>query len=173
MLMAKLAQRLGISRYRADEHYQTGLAAFVSRDLALSIRELRTAVALLPRHAEFHSALGFALLDDKQQRPAAESFERALSLNSFEMLANYGQGLIAYRAKNWNEAWKYFNAAHVARPKRAETLYCLAMVSHRLGNNAEALACMESAKLGFAKSGDRREAHCDAWQREFQQLLKS
>ncbi len=173
MKMTKLAQRLGIPRYQADQHYRAGLAAFISRDLAKSISELQTAVALLPRHAEYHAALGFILLDDKQLRAAGESFERALSLNAYEMLANYGQGMITYRARNWLEAMNYFEAAHAAQPKRPETQYYLGMVNHRLGRNAEALRWMEGAAVGFAKIGDRRETHCTAWKREFRKLLET
>ncbi len=169
--MNKIARRLGIPRFQADEHYSAALAAFISRDLAQAITELQFAIELLPGHAEYHAALGFILLDDKQQRKASECFARALALNPYEMLANYGQGMIAYRAKNWQIAGDYFSAAHLAQPKRPETLYYLAMVNHRLGRNADALRWIEQAAVGFAGSGDRREAHCSAWKREFQKLL--
>ena len=170
--MTKLAQRLGIPRFQADEHYRAALAAFISRDLAKAIAELQFAVELLPGHAEYHAALGFVLLDDKQHRKASECFERALKLNPYEMLANYSQGTIAYRAKNWQVAVGYFSAARVAQPERPETLYYLAMVNHRLGRNAEALRWIETAAAGFASSGDRREAHCNAWKQEFHKLLE-
>lgn len=171
--MMKLAQHLGISRYEADEHYRAGLAAFVRRDLPKSIQALETAVELLPKHAEYHAALGFVLLDDKRQREAVAAFERALKLNPYEMLANYGSGLIAYRAKKWLEAKNYFTVAHAAQPKRAETHYYLAMVNHRVGQNADALRWMERAAKAFAETNDRRESHCAPWMREFQKLLAS
>ncbi len=169
--MMKLAQHLGIARYEADEHYRAGLAAFVRRDLSKSIQALEAAVALLPRHAEYHAALGFVLLDDKRQREAGAAFERALKLNPYEMLANYGSGILAYRAKKWLEAMNYFTVAHAAQPKRAETQYYLAMVNHRVGKNSEALVWMERAANAFAKTGDRRQSQCTAWKREFQKLL--
>lgn len=169
----KLAQHLGISRYEADERYRAGLAAFARRDQAQAIRALESAVELLPSHAEYHAALGFVLLDDKQQRAANAAFERALSMNPYEMLANYGLGAIAYRAKKWLEAKNYFTVAHAAQPKRAETRYYLAMVQHRLGQNADALRWMGGAASAFAAAGDRRESHCTAWTREFRKLLSA
>ena len=171
MEMNRFAQRLGFTRYRADEHYRAGLAAFVSRDLESAIGELRMAVELLPGHAEYHAALGFVLLDDKRQRQARESFERALTLNRYEMLANYGRGIIAYRDKSWLEALNFFNAAYAAQPERAETEYYLGMINHRLGRNEEAVTWMESAAEAFAQTGDRRQSHCTAWLREFHKLL--
>ncbi|MCY3779126.1 MAG: tetratricopeptide repeat protein [Chloroflexi bacterium] len=169
--MNKLAQRLGLTRYRADERYRAGLAAFVSRDLESAIRELQMAAELLPSHAEYHAALGFVLLDGKRQREARESFKQALTLNRYEMLANYGRGIIAYRGKSWLEALNFFSAAYAAQPERAETEYYLGMINHRLGRNKEAVKWMEAAAAAFAKTGDRRESHCTAWLREFHKLL--
>lgn len=171
--MNSIEQRLGIPRFEADVRYRAGLAAFVSRDLAKSIRELQTAVESLPKHAEYHAALGFVLLDDRQEREASQSFERALCLNPYEMLANYGQGMIAYRNKRWHEALKCFNLAQLAEPDRAETHYYLGMVCHRLGRNAEALRWMERAAARFAENGDRRQSHCAAWMSEFQKLIET
>ncbi len=172
MIRATLASRLGIARYRADEHYRAGLAAFAARDPEAAIRELNAAVELLPKHAEYHAALGFLLLNDKRRHEAAEAFERALGLNRLEMLANYGHGMIAYREKNWQEARTYFETALAAQPNRAETQYYLAMAHHRLGDNQEALRWMGEAEEGFAKSGDRRGSQCGAWSREFNKLLQ-
>ena len=171
--MPNLAQRLGFTRYQADERYRAGLAAFVSRDSDLAIHELQLAAQLLPGHAEYHAALGFVLLDDKRQREARESFEQALSLNRYEMLANYGCGMMAYRAKSWHEALTCFQAAYSAQPERAETAYYIGMINHRLGRNEEAARWMETAAAAFAKAGDRRLSHCKAWLREFQMLLQS
>ena len=172
MKLANLSRWLGSSRYRADEQYRRALRAFVARDLAAAIDELRAAVELLPGHAEYHAALGFMLLDDKRQREAEASFERALELNPHEMLANYGLGMIAYRSKNWQAAQAFFEAALVPQPKRAETLYYLAMAHHRLGRNQEALGLMREAGSRFAKTAHRREAQCSAWAREFEKLLQ-
>ena len=126
---------------------------------------------MLPNHAEYHAALGFYLLDSKDRKRASDAFERALALNPYEMLANYGLGMIAYRAKNWRRAGDRFTRALAAQPDRAETQYYLAMVAHRLGDNVMAQRWMGAAAANFVQTEDSRERHCSAWQREFQKLL--
>ncbi len=171
MTKFSVAQRFGLTRVPADERYRAGLAAFAARDAEKAIQELRAALELLPKHAEYHAALGFLLLNDKRQREASESFERALGLNPYEMLASYGLGIIDYRSKRWLDALRRFTVAHAAQPNRAETMYYLAMACHRLGRNEEAAGWMERAASEFHHAGDRRESQCQAWQREFQRLL--
>ncbi len=173
--MTKLAQRLGLPRYAADERYQAALRAFIARDLQTAKREAQFAIDLLPTHAEYQAAYGFFLLEDKANRDKAgakAAFELALRLNPYEMLANYGSGMLAYQAKDWAAAGDYFLNALAAQPARAETQYYLAMVSHRLGQNDAALRWMAAARAAFAKIEDRRERHCRAWQREFEKLLR-
>ncbi len=170
--MSTLARHLGISRYRADEHYQAALRAFAGRDLPRAIVEIQFAIDLLPKHAEYQGAYGFFLLENKERAEAVKVFESALELNAYDMMANYGLGMVAYRAKNWRSAGDYFMNALAAQPARPETQYYLAMVQHRLGQNGEALRWMEAAGTGFAKAEDRRQRHCTAWIREFEKLLK-
>ena len=69
------------------------------------------------------------------------------------MLANYGQGLLAYRNKDWTLAAEYFTNALAAQPERAETQYYLAMICHRLGRNEDALEWMQSAAGLVPQSG--------------------
>ena len=168
--MTSLAQRLGLSRYEADQRYRAGLAAFAARDPGSAIAELNAAIELLPNHAEYHAALGLLLLEDKQKPAAVAAFDEALRLNPYEALANYGKGMIAYRAKDWQVAEAHFFKALAAQPERAEAQYYIGMIKHRLGQNAEALEWMRSAAVAFAAENDRRESHCTAWLREFEKL---
>ena len=131
--MTTLAQRLGVARYDADEHYKAALLAFGGRDLARARAEIQMAIDLLPKHAEYHAAQGFFLLEDKDGANAKVALERALALNAYEMMANYGLGMIAYRDKNWEKAHRYFLQALAAQPARAETQYYLAMVQSSIG----------------------------------------
>ncbi len=168
--MTSLAQRLGVSRFEADNRYRAGLAAFTARDLRTAIAELRAAADMLPNHAEYHAALGLLLLEDKQMARASEALDEALRLNPYETLANYCLGMIAYRAKDWRAAEGHFLNALAAEPERAETQYYMGMVKHRLGLNAEALEWMRSAASGFTEIRDKRESQCRAWMREFAKL---
>ena len=169
--MTTLAQRLGAARYQADERYRAALGAYGNRDLETAKAEVAASIELLPKHAEYHAALGYLLLEDKDIASAKEAFGRALEIHPYEMLANYGLGLIAYRDKDWQTAGARFTNALAANPERAETQYYLAMVYHRLGQNALALQWMRSAETAFAKAEDRREKHCHAWIREFNRLI--
>ena len=169
--MTRLAQWLGIKRYQADERYRAALHAFAERDLSSAQATLNDALDMLPGHAEYHAAQGFFAQSDKAYDRAESSYARALQLNPYEMLANYGRGMAAYRAKQWQLAAERFSTALAADPKRAETLYYLAMTQHRLGDNAEALNFMAAAAERFAKCDDQRERHCHSWMREFEKLV--
>ena len=169
--MGTFARRFGPARYQADERYRSALGAFIRRDLESAKAETTAAIELLPSHAEYHAALGYFYLEDKDIASAKAAFERALELRPYEMLAHYGRGIIAYRDKNWKAASVSFTSALTAQPQRAETQYYLAMTCHRLGQNAEALTWMRSARAQFLKAGDKRERHCQAWLPEFERLV--
>jgi predicted Zn-dependent protease len=169
--MKRLAQRLGLSRYQADERYHAALRAYRERKLSAALAEVKVAIELLPTQAEYFAALGYFHLEDKDDIGAQEAFARALKMYPYEMLANFGQGMIAYRDKDWEGAAACFTNALAAQPERAETQYYLAMVNHRLGHNPEALQWMRSAADLFARAEDRREGHCHAWIKEFVKLI--
>lgn len=169
--MGILARRLGFSRYQADERFRAALSAYSERNLKAAKAEVEFAIELLPTRAEYHATLGYFLLEDRDAIGAMEAFARALEFHPYEMLANYGQGTIAYRDKDWERAAACFTNALAADPSRAETQYYLAMVNHRLGHNSEAVKWMKSAAGAFAESEDQRERHCQAWIKEFARLI--
>ena len=171
--MTKLAQWLGIPRYRADERYLQALRVFSQRDLKSAQAFIAEALELLPGHAEYHAVQGFFAQEDKSPERATASYERAIQLNPYEMLANYGRGMLAYRNREWAAAAEHFSNALAAQPRRAETHYYLAMTQHRLGNNSEAWRWMTVAAERFASSADRRERHCHSWLREFEKLMSA
>ena len=169
--MARLVERLGLTRYDADQYYKEALLAYKKNNLEEAYAQIKLAIQMLPSHAEYYAAQGFFYLEDGVQAKAEEAFDTALSYNPYEMLANYGRGMIAYNDKNWEEAATYFLDALAAQPTRPETQYYLAMVNHRLRNNTHALQWMQEAKNGFAKADDKRERTCERWIREFEKLL--
>ena len=171
--MARLVERLGLTRYDADQYYKQALQAYKKRNIEEAYAQIKLAIEFLPSHAEYHAAQGFFYLeDDVQKKKAEEAFDTALSFNPYEMLANYGRGIIAYNDKNWEEASAYFLDALAAQPTRPETQYYLAMVNHRLQNNHQALKWMQEAKNGFEKTGDKRERLSERWVREFEKLIE-
>ncbi len=170
--MARFTQRLGLTRYDADENYKLALEAYRKRQLDEAIVKMGDAIALLPTRAEYYAARGFFYLEDGEKKKAQEDFQQALKIYPLEMLANYGRGVIAFGDKNWDEALAHFRDAFKGDPKRGETLYYLAMTYHRKGENPQAHAYMEMAVAVFDKTGDKRKADAQKWLREFQRLIE-
>lgn len=169
--MARLVERLGLTRYDADQHYRDALQAYKKRNLEEAHAQIKQAIEFHSGHAEYYAAQGFFYLEDGVQDRAEESFDQALAINPYEMLANYGRGIIAYKDKNWEEAASYFFDALAAQPTRPETQYYLALVNHRQSNNTHALQWMTEAQKGFEKVDDRRARQCERWIREFEKLV--
>ncbi|MBZ0288827.1 MAG: tetratricopeptide repeat protein, partial [Anaerolineae bacterium] len=123
--MAKLTQRLGLPRYEADEYYKQALAMFPKGQFDQAIDRMDKAIDILPTRSEYFAARGFFYLQDGVDDKARADFEAALKLYRFEMLAHYGLGVLAYRARKYAEAVTHFNSAAAADPNRGETLYYL------------------------------------------------
>ena len=93
---------------------------------------------------------------------------KALEISSYEMLANYGKGIIAYRDKDWEGASHYFLAAWAASPERAETLYYLGLVAYRLKDFSRATDWMMRARASYEKRGEKKFINdTNEWIREF------
>lgn len=171
--MARLVPRLGVSRYEADEYYKMALEDYRKKNLEEAILNLTHAIELLPNHAEYYAARGFFRLEDGDAKKAEMDFVEALKYNKYELMANYGRGMIAYQDKNWEEARAHFSDAWAANPQRAETLYYLGLVYHRLNENDKALGWMKQAQQAYEAADDSRNARsAERWQREFEKLLE-
>lgn len=168
--MFKLARRFGASRVEADEAYMRALAAFRRKDIKTALAQIEGAIAQHPGHAEYHAALAWFQLERDQASLARAGFDRALTIHPYEMLANYGLGMLAYKDKDWDAAAAYFLNAMAAQPDRPETMYYLSLVRHRQSDNERALHWMRGARQAFAEADDKREKQCRAWIRELAQL---
>ncbi|GAB4519937.1 MAG: hypothetical protein OHK0046_29530 [Anaerolineae bacterium] len=163
--MARIAQRLGLTRYEADEYYKQALDAYNKRKLDEAIIAMEQAILLLPKNSEYYAARGFFYLQDGIINKAQEDFQQALKLYPYEVLAHYGRGMIAYNSRNWDEALAHFNDAYRAKPDRAETVYYLALVYHHKGMNLQAYPLMQQALALFEKTDDKRKADASRWLR--------
>jgi len=170
--MAKLTQRLGFSRYEADEYYQQALEAFQKGRFNEAHDAISQAIILLPTQSEYYAARGLFHLEDDEQKEALEDFEKSLKHNRYEMLAHYGRGMIAYKDGNWDEALAHFNTAYLAAQNRGEALYYLALAQHRKGDNVAALKWMSMAAERFEAAGDKRGSQAKQWVRTFEKLVK-
>jgi len=173
--MAFLRTRLGITRLEADEHYQKALGFYRKNNLDQAVLHMNAAVELYPNRAEYYAARGLFRLQDGLPHEAKADFDEALKRNPYEMLANYGAGVIAYQQEQFEAALESFNKAWAAQPQRPETLYYLALTQHRLRENAQALYWMQQAAARYAAIDDREarrhKRDADQWLAEFEKLL--
>lgn len=171
--MARITQRVGFTRYEADEHYKLALDAYKKNRFDAAITHMDDAIALLPTKAEYYATRGFFYLEDDVADRALADFERALKINRLEMLAHYGRGVIAYKDGSMNEALAHFTDAYKADPSRPETLYYLALVYHRQRHNAAARQWMQQALAAFEAADDRRKNDAARWLKEIERALEA
>lgn len=176
--MARLTQRIGLTRYEADEFYKKALAAYQKHKIEDALIHMTEAITALPGNAEYYAARGLIYLEDGIEDKAEADFASALSLYAYEMLAHYGRGVIAFNNRRWEEALRHFTAAYNVDPQRAETLYYLALVYHRLDRNDAALHMMQRAYDAFdpqdpinGKTNEQRRNYAVKWMNAFKKLL--
>jgi tetratricopeptide (TPR) repeat protein len=170
--MPSFNQRLGFSRYEADEYYRRALEAYRKRALDDAISAMNDAIELLPRKAEYLAARGFFYLEDGEQKQALEDFHAALVINRYEMLAHYGRGVVAYRDQNWEEALAHFKDAYYSDQNRPETCYYLGLVYYQLREFVSAINFMERARQLYEGTSDRRKSDAERWLREIQRMVE-
>lgn len=177
--MPRLNQRLGLTRYDADENYKRALDAYKKSDFDNAIDAMNTAIESLPNHAEYYAARGFMYLEDGEEKRAQEDFEQAIKHYRYEMLAHYGLGMLSYKnaqkskdVADLDSAIIHFTNAHRANPNRAETLYYLSLTYYHKGDYAHAVQFMISAQAAFEQAGDKRKTNADRWIREFQRMVE-
>jgi tetratricopeptide (TPR) repeat protein len=168
--MPRIDQRLGLTRYEADEHYKQALEAYRKGDYDTAVDSMKNAIAAMPNKAEYYAARGIMYLDDGVPKSAAEDFDAALSLFPHEMLAHYGKGMIAYKNQEWDEALQHFTAAYYADTTRPETLYYLALTYYRKRDFASAANLMKLANDRFEATNDKRKADSQRWLRELAKM---
>lgn len=169
--MVNFTQRLGLTRYEADEYYKKALEAYGKLKLEEAILNMDEAIKALPNNSEYYAARGLFYLEDGVTEKAQADFEYAVKLHRYELLACYGRGIIAFKQGNWDEALAHFTDAYGADPNRPETLYYLALTQHRKGNHAAALPLMEKAQTALETAGDKRRVDATKWVKELQRLI--
>jgi tetratricopeptide (TPR) repeat protein len=169
--MPSFNQRLGAGRYEADEYYRRALEAYRKSDFDGAVEAMNDALEALPNKSEYYAARGLIHLEDGEPEKARADFEESLRRFRYEMLANYGMGVLDYKEGNWDSALQHFLSAHYADQKRPETLYYLALTYHRKGDLVNATNYMVRANEGFETANDRRKADSTRWLREFSRNL--
>jgi len=169
--MPSFNQRLGMTRFEADEYYRRALEAYRKSDFDGAIDAMNDALEALPNKSEYYAARGLIYLEDGEMEKARADFAESLRRFRYEMLANYGLGVLEYKANNWDTALQYFLNAHYADQKRPETLYYLALTYQRKGDLVNATNYMVRANEAFEATNDRRKADSGRWLRELAKNL--
>jgi tetratricopeptide (TPR) repeat protein len=169
--MPNFNQRLGMTRYEADEYYRRALEAYRKGDFDNAIDAMNDALEALPNKSEYFVARGLIFLEDGEVEKARADFEESLRRFRHEMLANYGMGVLEYKDGKWDTALQYFLSAHYADQKRPETLYYLALTYYRKGDLVNATNYMVRANDAFEQANDRRKSDSARWLRELSKNL--
>ncbi|MEL6149414.1 MAG: hypothetical protein AAFR56_07300, partial [Chloroflexota bacterium] len=79
--MSFLSQRLGLTRFDADEYYAQALEDYEDKKLQDAIDNIGFAITLLPTNSEYHAVRGLFYMEDGQEYDAKANFEEALRLH--------------------------------------------------------------------------------------------
>lgn len=175
--MARLVSRLGVTRYEADEYYRIALASYKKKKLDDAVDNLNYAIEAYPRRAEYYAVRGYFRLQDGLPDDAEPDFDHALKINPYEILANFGKGVIAYDRNHYDIALEFFTKAWAADSERAETLYYLALIYHRQRNNFQAKQFMAQAVDIYSQTAEsdknarKNMKNAEKWIREFDKLI--
>lgn len=170
--MSRITQRLGFTRFEADEYYRKALVEFRKRHFSEAIHLMDSAIEVLPHNPEYYAARGYMFLEDAVHDKAEADFDHALKLYPHEMLAHYGRGMIAYSAHDYDAALQHFTAAYYANQERPETLYYLALTYFHKRDLASAANLMKLAHDHFEAANDKRKNDAARWLRELSKLAQ-
>ena len=123
-----------------EPHYLLGFMYYSIGRRNEAISMLRMARTAEPRTARIAAYLGLVELDSGKTGLAEESFQSALALNSTEVLALVGIGVIRYQQQQWADAAEYLEKSRTADPG---TLYMLCDAYFRTKKTQEALLTAE------------------------------
>lgn len=175
--MGLFGRRLGITRYEADEYYRMALEAYTKNNLEDAVYHITSAIDLYPKRAEYYATRGFFRLEDGLTKEAEPDFDQALAFHEYDMLGNYGKGVVEYSRDSYDRALEYFMKAWALDPERPETMYYLALCEHRLQNNNKAKDWMEQVLSIYddLEESDRevkkRKSNAEKWIKSFDKLI--
>lgn len=168
--MTNFSSRLGGARYEADIYYQKALEAYKKHQLGDAVQNMQYAIGLVPKNAEYLAARGLFYLEDGIKDKAHADFDQALRYHAFEVLANYGKGILAYQAGDWTMSRDYFMKAWAGDNRRAETHYYIALTYHRESDNDNAKVWMTLARDLFLED-KAHQKDAEKWLEEFERLI--
>ncbi len=162
-------------RTLAERYLERGLYALDHRKYDDAIADLTEAIAHEPENAELYTTRGFIYLqsNNADYLPYARAdFEYALHLDSQQMVAQYGLGMMAYAAGDYHEAMRRFDLAREISPLRAEIYYYRALCRYQLGDPQGAVKEMEELARPLFAAGDPRHLDAAKWINVFKKAIK-
>ncbi|MCK6577588.1 MAG: tetratricopeptide repeat protein [Anaerolineae bacterium] len=167
-----LNQRLGFTRFEADEYYKRALEYYRKREFDNAVDSMTKAIAAFPNQPEYYAARGLMHFDDANFDEARADFEHALKLFKVELLAHYGLGMLAFREEQWDAALEHFRIAYNVNPQRPETLYYLSLTYYHRRDFASAANLMKLAHDQFEANDDKRRGEAARWLRELSKIAE-
>lgn len=165
--MPSFGQRIGTTRFAADDAYRRALAALARRDFDQAHSLISEAIEALPTGSEYYATRGLIHLEEAEFDQAQADFEAALHAFGHEMLAHFGLGVVVFRRdKDYPRASEHFLAAYYGQPDRPETLFWLAVSYYYTGDVVNAANFMARADARFEQLNDKRRAETQRWIRE-------
>ena len=136
---------------RGEPHYLLGVMYYSLGRKEDARRMLILARAHDSKSARIAAYLGFVELSSGETGAAEESFASALALDSGEVLALIGMGVIQYHKQQWASAVDYLEKSRTADP---DTLYMLCDAYFRINRTEDALVTAEVIRaLGSSNKG--------------------
>ena len=143
---AAAARALEIDPGLAEAHASLGLVQWTfdwERDTAE--RSLRRAIELAPGYASSHQWYGEMLAEAGRTREAEGEIRRALDLDPLSLVINADLGLLAYYARDYDQAIVYYKATLAMEPYFVPARLGLALAYGQEGSFTEALAELAEA----------------------------
>ncbi|MEQ1860309.1 MAG: tetratricopeptide repeat protein [Chthoniobacteraceae bacterium] len=127
------------------DHFNTGLRAFKTGNLATAQRELELAHAYVEDNAEINFALANLWLERGDRAKAKAFFRRTITLDPTHANAWNNLGVVAMEEKFWPTAQNFLELALKYEPEDAKTHYLLARVRLELNDRPGARAALAEA----------------------------
>ncbi|MBX5461969.1 MAG: M48 family metalloprotease [Steroidobacteraceae bacterium] len=142
----------------AYDKYDQALAAASKKNYAEAKKLANEAVALLPKEARFHQALGEIELSEKNPSAAIPHFEKAIQLDPDYFASYLGGGVAQYRVGNKDQAERWLARSAELLPT-APAAYFLGEIARGKGDLQSAVkyyqaAATSQSDIGKAAAGE-------------------
>jgi predicted Zn-dependent protease len=138
----------------AYDKYDKALAAAHKKDFAQAKQLANEAVALLPKEARFHQALGEIALAEKEPQKAIPYYEKAMALDPNYFGSYLGAGVAQYRAGNKGKAEQWLARSAELLPT-APAAYYLGELARGRGDTQKAVKYYQAAASSQSEFGQQ------------------